>query len=357
MGTFFIGFSVLLIVLSLLPFFNNQHWLFRVPEFMKIQLLVLQVIALIGLCFLSDKNAWFWIVLAIQSLLIIYHITILIRYTSIYKKRHRLPKDDANTLKVISANIYQFNTDFERFKNLIRKENPDIFITIESNSDWEMAMRDMETAYPYSQKITLENTYGMHMYAKIPFDKVQTHFFVADDIPSIEAHFKSPNGASFVLFSVHPPPPSPTEEDTSKERDGDLLCIAKHSKTLKKPTLVIGDFNTVAWSKISRLFRKNSGLIDGRTGRGILATYHTKYWFFRAPLDLVYHSTDLVLRDLSLLEHIGSDHFPICCIFSINNTSTTPKNTEEPLTQEEKVETEILIKEGKEETSENRAAC
>lgn len=357
MGTFFIGFSVFLMVLSLLPFSSHQHWVFRVPEFIKIQLLVLQVLTLIGVCIFSPINAWFWSVLIIQSLLILYHSAILLRYTSIYKKPIGHPNHEGQTLKVISTNIYQYNRQFERFKNLIRKENPDIFITIESNSDWEMAMREMETEYPHSQKITLENTYGMHLYAKIPFDKVRTHFFVADDIPSIEAHFKTPNGTPFVLFSVHPPPPSPTEEDSSKERDGDLLCIAKHSKTLNKPTLVIGDFNTVAWSKISRLFRKNSGLIDGRTGRGILATYHTKYWFFRAPLDLVYHSTNLFLKDLSLLEHIGSDHFPIRCIFSVNTTSTTPKNTEEPLTQEEKEETKNLIQKGKKETSENRAAC
>ena len=42
---------------------------------------------------------------------------------------------------------------------------------------------------------------------------------------SIEAKLKTKDGYEFVFFGVHPPPPSPTEEKTSK--DGDLLSIAK----------------------------------------------------------------------------------------------------------------------------------
>ena len=119
----------------------------------------------------------------------------------------------------------------------------------------------------------------MHLYSKIPFVKSTVHFFVADDVPSIEARFKTADGHDFVVFAVHPPPPSPTEETNSKERDGDLLCVAKKIKEHPVPSLVIGDFNTVAWSVTSILFRKTSELIDARVGRGIAATFHAKYLF------------------------------------------------------------------------------
>lgn len=208
-------------------------------------------------------------------------------------------------------------------------------MTIESNKNWEMAMHDLEEAYPYTEKVTLENTYVMHLYSKMPFQEVKTHYFVSDDIPSIEAHFKTDEGEDFVVFCVHPPPPSPTEEDTSKERDGDLLSIAKRAKEIQKCTLIIGDFNTVSWSKVSELFQKNSGLIDGRNGRGVLASYHAKYWFFRVPLDLVFHSTTILLKELRILEYIGSDHFPICCIFSIDASIPSQKREVESTTKEE----------------------
>ncbi|KYG77097.1 endonuclease/exonuclease/phosphatase (EEP) superfamily protein YafD [Roseivirga ehrenbergii] len=355
MSIFFIFLSVLLIIISLLPFVKNQHWVFRVPEFIKMQLLILQVVASIGLFVFSEKSIGFWVVALIQIGLIVYHSYLLARFTKFYKS-HKNETEGLTEIKVISTNIYQFNQEFNRFKDFIRKEKPDIFLTIESNKDWELAMREMEADYPYTEKITLENTYGMHLYAKMPFQKVTTHYFVSEDLPSIEAHFKTEDGEDFVLFCVHPPPPSPTEEDTSKERDGDLLCIAKRTKEINKPTLVIGDFNTVAWSKISELFRKNSGLIDGRMGRGILASYHAKYWFFRAPLDLVFHCPTIFLKELSVLEHVGSDHFPICCVFSIDSSNHNQKEEVEKLEKEEKEETKELIAEGKKENSDNRTA-
>ena len=205
-----------------------------------------------------------------QFILILYHLYILIRYTKFYKKKEVKKKSSASaTVKVISVNVYQFNKDFNKFHDLIRKYNPDIFITMESNADWEQANRKLEREYPFTEKVTLENTYGMHLYSKIPFVKSTVHFFVADDVPSIEARFKTADGHDFVVFAVHPPPPSPTEETTSKERDGDLLCVAKKIKEHPVPSLVIGDFNTVAWSVTSILFRKTSELIDARTRQTI----------------------------------------------------------------------------------------
>lgn len=347
--------SVVLIILSVLPFFRNQHWVFRVPEFMKIQILVLQGIVFSASIIFADKNFWMWLLNAVQFILILYHLYILIRYTKFYKKKEVKKKSSASaTVKVISANVYQFNKDFNKFHDLIRKYNPDIFITMESNADWEQANRKLEREYPFTEKVTLENTYGMHLYSKIPFVKSTVHFFVADDVPSIEARFKTADGHDFVVFAVHPPPPSPTEETTSKERDGDLLCVAKKIKEHPVPSLVIGDFNTVAWSVTSILFRKTSELIDARVGRGIAATFHAKYWFFRVPLDLLFHSPEIFVEKLETLEHIGSDHFPILCEFHINLSDIKQENEVKTLAPEEEEIVEELIEEGIKEASDNR---
>ena len=292
---------------------------------------------------------------SLQLGLIIYHLYILIRYTTFYKKKAVIKKaSDSATVQVISVNVYQFNKEFKKFHELIEKYSPDIFITMESNSDWETANRKLEEQYPHTLKMTLENTYGMHLYSKIPISEGKIHFFVADDLPSIEAHFKTQDGHSFVLFAVHPPPPSPTEEKTSKERDGDLLSVAKKVKAIKLPAVVIGDFNTVAWSETSILFRKTSEMIDARVGRGILATFHAKYWFFRVPLDLLFHTPDIFIEKLDTLESIGSDHFPIFCKFHINTEDEKQEEEVKTLEHGEKKEVEKLIKEGKEEISENR---
>ncbi len=347
--------SVLLILLSVLPFIQNQHWVFRVPEFMKLQVLILQVIVFVAACFYMENVMWMWGLQVVQLGLIVYHIYILMRYTRFWRTtKFEATGKASGKIKIISCNVYQFNTEYRRFVDLVRKEQPDIFLTMESNSDWEKAMRTLEKDYPRHEKVTLENTYGMHFYTKLKVRKIRTHYFVADDLPSIEAELETRDGYRFVFFGVHPPPPSPTEEENSKERDGDLLSVAKRVRDYKLPVVVTGDFNNVAWAKSSILFRKTSRLIDARIGRGILATFHARHWFFRVPLDLLFHSPDIFIDKLFIYPSIGSDHFPMGCVFHIDRHSDEQEEEIENLEQGEMREVNELIGEGKAEESENR---
>lgn len=123
----------------------------------------------------------------------------------------------------------------------------------------------------------------MHFYTKLKPHNFKTHFFVADDIPSIDTTLETTDGDPFTLFAVHPLPPSPTEEDNSKERDGDLLSVAKKIRGTDQTTIVIGDFNNVAWARSSRLFRKTLQLIDAKIGRGIYPDFPRKLQTFKLP--------------------------------------------------------------------------
>src|SRR5690606_12105303 len=144
---------------------------------------------------------------------------------------------------------------------------PDIFLTMETNSDWEHALCILDTEYPYRKKVALENRYGMHFYSKIKVVNCKVNYFMADDLPSIEANLITADNEKISFFGTQPPPPSPTEEDTSKERDGEIIMIGKKVEKYDDPVIVVGDFNNVAWSKSSKLFKKISGLIDPRVGR------------------------------------------------------------------------------------------
>src|SRR5690606_34614830 len=89
---------------------------FRVPEFMKIQLLFLQIIVVFLSFFYITEQPWLWYLQAIQFILIAYHIYILIRYTALWKTNHPQKTDGASELvKIISCNIYQYNNQYDRF--------------------------------------------------------------------------------------------------------------------------------------------------------------------------------------------------------------------------------------------------
>ncbi|NEW79569.1 MAG: endonuclease/exonuclease/phosphatase family protein [Gelidibacter sp.] len=345
--------SALFILASLLPFISHQHWMFRVWEFGRIQVMILQLITLaLGIVFVENKSPLFWVTVILHAGLLINHLIILIPYTSLYsKKKQKNISKNAQTISIISVNVYQFNERYEDLIKLILEIKPDILLTMESNQAWEDALTEIEGEYPNFKKVALENTYGIHFYTKLPVKSLKVNYFIADDLPSIEASLLTEKGTQFTFFGVHPPPPSPTEEDTSRERDGELLSLGKKVLETKGAVIVVGDFNNVAWAKSSIQFRKTSQLIDPRIGRGFVSTFHAKYRLLRFPIDLFFHSTDIFIEDFKTLRYIGSDHLPLFCNFFINKKEDIQKEEVETLEEGEEKEVEEMIENGIEEES------
>ena len=335
-----------------MPLIPNQHWIFRIWEFARIQVAIFQTsIIILGLLFFDPKSLIFWITIVLNLGFIINHIVILIPYTVLYKKKPtQKVAENSELISIISVNVYQFNNDYQRLIDLVNEVKPDILLTMESNQAWDDALIKIENDYPNFKKVPLENTYGIHFYTRLKAENIKVNYFISDDLPSIEASLLTNSGERFTFFGVHPPPPSPTEEDTSKERDGELLAVAKEVRQLKNPVIVTGDFNNVAWARSSILFRKTSELIDPRIGRGFVATFHANYRLLRFPIDLFFHSTTIFIQDFKTLRNIGSDHLPLYCTFFLNKEEEDlQEDGVETLHEDELEEVDELIEKGIEE--------
>lgn len=337
-----------------MPLINNQHWVFRMFDFGKVQLTFIQIFVIAaGFFLIKEYDTIFWLTQSVNFLFVGYHTFILRRYTPLYRlKRNPKTVDKASDLiSILSINVYQFNTKYQLLVDLVQEIKPQMLLTLESNKDWENGLAEIEKDYPFCKKVAQENTYGMHLYSKLPFENIKVNYFVADDLPSIEAVVKTPEGLTFTLFGLHPPPPSPTEEPNSKERDGDLLSVAKRVKETENPVIVVGDFNNVAWAKSSILFKKTSGLLDPRIGRGFVSTFHAKYKFLRIPIDLFFHSERVQVDAFKTLRPINSDHLPLYCQFFITKSNHRSEEVYSKLKSDEKEEVEEMIKKGKHEMS------
>jgi len=343
--------SAVFILVSVLPLIPHQHWVFRVWEFGRIQLLILQLLMLtIGMFYIADKTPFIWGVLCCLIAVAVHNLIILIPYTPLYGRQSEADVvQDSHLVSILSINVYQFNEEYDKLIQLVLKVQPDILLTMESNQAWEDALSEIESLYPNQQKVALENTYGIHLYTKLDVESLQVHYFISDDLPSIEACLRTNDGVKFTFFGVHPPPPSPSEEDTSRERDGELLALGKRVLDTKTPVIVVGDFNNVAWAESSILFRKTSQLLDPRIGRGFVSTFHAKYRLLRFPIDLCFHSPNIFIKDFRALNTIGSDHLPLFCNFFINDKEDMKEDDVETLDAEEAEEVEEMIEDGLEE--------
>lgn len=307
--------SAVAVLVTLTPLLKWDVWWVRVFDFPRLQIAALQCVLLVAASFfLQFRFQWWYLLLLALAVSFVYQLYKIFRYTPLASTEVKKFEGDVgdNAITVLVSNVLASNRKADKLLRVIGRENPDIVLTLESNQWWESQLSELESEYPNTVKVPLENRYGMHLYCRLKLENPQVKYLLKDDIPSIHAWVKLRSGKMVRIHCLHPKPPSPTESGSSTNRDAELLMVAREVEGSDDSILVFGDLNDVAWSRTTRLFQKISNLLDPRIGRGFYNTFNAKYPLFRWPLDHIFHSSDFTLVDIRRLENIGSDHFPIC---------------------------------------------
>ncbi len=291
-----------------------DQWWVRGFDFPRIQISVCIIITLILCAFFYDfSETWHYVATALLFLSLVYQSIKIFPYTILAKKqviKFKGKAEDA-TISILVSNVLTPNKHPEKLVALVKKRQPDILLTLESDKRWEKELEEIEDDYKYTVKVPLDNLYGMHLYSKLELIDADVHYLVQEDIPSIHGYVKLRNGTKLKMHCLHPMPPSPTESYTSTNRDAEILMLGRDLSPEDRKVLVFGDLNDVAWSRTTKLFQQMSGLMDPRIGRGFFNIFHAGYRLFRWPLDHVFHSKDFTLIEIAREKSIGSDHFPM----------------------------------------------
>lgn len=314
MLTTFTLLTCLILIATLLPISNHTHWIIRGLDFPRLQIAIAAILLLISEALLLDMRVPSSLLLiGVAGFCLAWQLWWILPYTSFCPKEVKGAESQTNkpALTILTSNVLTTNHQSEALISLVRKHTPDILVTLESDQWWEDQLQVLEESMPYTIKCPLDNLYGMHVYSKLPLEDQETRYLVEDEVPSMHAAVKLNNEVSIRVHFLHPSPPSPTENEESKERDAELIVVAKSIANSTQPIVVTGDLNDVAWSETTRLFRKISGLLDPRIGRGMFNTFHADYPFIRWPLDHLFHSEHFTVRNIQRLPSIGSDHFPL----------------------------------------------
>lgn len=306
--------TALLAAFTLTPLLNHQHWTMRFTEFPRIQVAWITV-ALIG-C------ALVWLpagplrlgILAVNAAVLAWQLYRTLPYTRLWPKAVRAAPGDASPdarLRILVANVLTPNRRADALLARVREYRPHILLALETDHWWENQLEPLAAEYPHVVRCPLDNLYGLHLYSRLPLFEPRIQYLVESDVPSVHTAVELPDGRRVWLHGVHPSPPSPTENETSAERDAELTLVGRRVADAAHPVIVTGDLNDVAWSHTTRLFQRISGLLDPRIGRGLYCSFHAQWPLLRWPLDHLFHSSHFTLADLRLLPEIGSDHFPV----------------------------------------------
>lgn len=306
--------SWLMIIAVLLPFIRSNYWVFKIMEYPRYQKFILCAILFVGLSWTNDYSDTFSLItLILLGICMLYLAYKILPYTPLFKKEMENLQhgDPSNQIKLFTANVFQDNRDYNKLLSQVKMADPDVIFLLETDRGWEKAMDVIMNDYPHTLKEPLDNTYGLLFYSRLPIVNGEVKYLVDDDIPSIEVMLKLKSGKQLKLWGLHPKPPVPQEDLRSTAKDKELMKVALKVKEEKVPVIVLGDLNDVAWSHVTELFRKTSGLLDPRRGRGFYSTFSANHWYMRFPLDYVFCSSDFGLVNMKRLSHNGSDHFPM----------------------------------------------
>jgi endonuclease/exonuclease/phosphatase (EEP) superfamily protein YafD len=315
------------IVLTFKPFIRSANWFIRLGDFPRVQVLTLLLLALFlfvpGFDFRSPLEIGFVVLLV---LCVFYQLQIIIPFTAIYRKEVQSARKEheyETNISLLIFNVLMENDNYECAARLILRCDPDIVLLAEPDEKWAKNLAPLTEKYPYTVFCPLDNRYGMMLFSRLPLHDTELQFLIQDDIPSIHTQVQMPTGRSVALHGVHPRPPMPGENTRSTERDGELLLVGKAIRESNLPCIVAGDLNDVAWSRTTQLFKRVSGLLDPRIGRGFYNTFHAHYPFLRVPLDHVFHSPHFRLSKLERInDACGSDHFPVYIRLSFEPDAT-----------------------------------
>jgi endonuclease/exonuclease/phosphatase (EEP) superfamily protein YafD len=233
----------------------------------------------------------------------------------------------AQTITLMTHNVFGLNYDMQRVARIVAAENPDI-IALQEYFPEQAGELDalLKPNYPYWVRCQGGKRANLGLYSRLPFDKEMA----SGDCPMqpngqrtahIIAGFTLADGSHFSVMTTHMDWPYPIE----RQRD-EFIEAAATVKSIEGPLVLVGDFNSTPWSYALRGFATDTGLTRETHGEltypeivtvpyrisrdGVAATIPF------LPLDQVF-SRGVTVHDLHRGPATGSDHLPVIVRFSV----------------------------------------
>ncbi len=317
-----LSLGVILALLMAAPFVRTGLWFVRVWDFPRLQLASLTVVPAIPLFVLLARGSHQTqavIALLVLTALALWGLCQLLPFTRLWPKE----VDDlgsigeGSTVSILIANICYESERHESVAQAILEADAEVLLLIEINGVWHDALGSVRDRYPHRVESIAGEGLGLALWSTHELRNGRIEHILEARRPSIHADIELGDGRAIRFVGLHPTPPAlrdSTGEDRrdSRVRDGELVLLARHiADDPHQNWVVAGDFNDVAWSHTTRLFKRLSGLLDPRVGRALLNTYHAGHPLLRYPVDHLFVAPGFHVGGLERVRLPGSDHFGV----------------------------------------------
>jgi endonuclease/exonuclease/phosphatase (EEP) superfamily protein YafD len=238
-----------------------------------------------------------------------------------------VPGAPASPLRFIGFNVWYANPDPAAVARMLAQSDADLVGLVEVTPRIKAALARLDAVYPYRVDcIDLDPRCEVMLLSRLPLDNVYAgsiggrypyiaqaeiawqgrHVGVA--VTHLSWPFLQPETASLAAVTLADAQPDfpglPRLSQTLQAAN-----LAAHLHGLPSDLVLVGDFNSAAWSPVQRALRQAAGLEN----RGWLRpTWPSWAWsFLRLPIDQVFVRGALRVTDVRSGQAAGSDHLPI----------------------------------------------
>lgn len=211
-------------------------------------------------------------------------------------------------LRLLVANVYKNNRDYEAIAALIRRERPDVvgFVEVLPHLVAGMEKTGVHRDYPYRYYHAVGVAGLALWFHEQPAEVREPVIFASKGNPVFRATVRL-GDREVRLWLVHPPNPI---GDGRERANPDLEALGLAAGVEQGTRIVAGDLNRTEGSPYFADFVAESGLVDSRLGFGPQPSWPS--WSpYRIPIDHAFVSRDLAVVSRRLGPTIGSDHFPL----------------------------------------------
>lgn len=209
---------------------------------------------------------------------------------------------DEHVGRVAHMNVHEANNRYDAVISAALLIRADILSIQEVDSIWlEKLEQGLAREYPWHLHGPGERNYGIALFSRIPFDRVEV--LDLDGLPAIQA-LVTFDSVSLRVIAAHLR--SPVSSPDWKQRNRQWSTLANLVTSSNTPTCLLGDLNTVPWDNAFVQFVATTGM---HTGAGVLApTWPAFTGFALIPLDHILLSKGCAMDAKETLTIPGSDH-------------------------------------------------
>ncbi len=340
------------IALTVLPMIRSGNWVIQAAEFPRLQILGVAgvVAAALSVCLWGrGRKPHLVTLLVLTFAAMVWQTMHILPFTRLWPRE--IAQATRTDVRFLVSNLKVKNGQHATVREVLAAEEADVLLLIEIDETWAEALAPLRERFTHHSEELRGEGLGIALWSKVPVNAVEVRHLVSDKRASIHADMTIA-GREVAFVGLHPAPPGLPSDNgeryDSRIRDAELMKVADEIELRPDHHWIIaGDFNDVAWSGTTKLFKEVSGLSDPRVGRELLNTYDAQRPLLRYPIDHVFLSDSFATRAMRRIRVHGSDHFAVVIDLEIAKSDAAPPERE----PEKEQEAEEMEREGEQDAA------